>query len=130
MISLSRRNFLLGLGAVVALHDLPKQLMAPRKIIECDVTVAVPDAYAEYCVSECSDYYGLWDALYALDHQMRVSIDHKNLAFYLTTCAPVDLVTDVLWKYKPIGVLATINGRHTDFTRNYVEAWDRWEVRA
>jgi hypothetical protein len=129
MTSLSRRNFLLGLGAVVALHDLPKQLMAPRKIIERAVTVTAPNAYQSYCGQ---DPYitALWAALYELDPHMRVSIDHKNHAFHLTTCAPVDLVTDVLWKYKPVGVLATINGRQADFTRNYTEAWERWEVRA
>lgn len=128
MTALSRRNFLLGLGTVVALRDLPKQLTAPRKIIECDVTVTAPNAYQSYCGQD-PHITALWDALYVLDHQMRVSIDHKNPAFHLTTHAPVDLVTDVLWKYKPIDVLATINGRRADFTRNYMEAWERWEAR-
>jgi hypothetical protein len=113
---MNRRSFLRGLTAAAAVTACAPKLLAAKS------SIPVPgiNAYQAYGVtSRAGD---LWSALYELDPRMDVSVDYKLYAIFLRTRAPVGMVTDVLWTWKPIGVIAYINGHPVDFARHY-EKW-------
>ena len=113
---MNRRTFLAGFAAALALHRLPKQLSSGV----FSLTPASTNVYTQIDPRGSA----LWTRLYELDPFMRVSMDYKNYGFHLSTRVPVDLVTEVLWNYKDVGVMATINGVYADFSSLYAKWYD------
>jgi hypothetical protein len=105
---MNRRQFLAGFAAALAVHKLPKQLPA-----------AIAHNAFE-AVNLANGGERLWVVLYEFDPFMRVSIDRKRMAIHITSSRDFHSIRDILWNYKPIGIVATINGHDVNFA-DYVE---------
>lgn len=105
---ISRRAFMASFAAAIAIHSLPKQLVTPKVYSFKDVE-GVYSAYG-------SDIgFELWAALYELDPKMSYSTDWKTMTIHLRSKYDQERIREVVWKYKPVGVMATLNGEALTF---------------
>ena len=111
---MNRRTFLTSLGAALAIQTLPKQLLAAQAPLDTNVYATIDPRVGV-----------MWELLYAIDPQMRISINYKTCSIYLQTRpSKVMLVEDVLWRHNPISVAAFVNGTQVNFLRKHVEMTD------
>jgi hypothetical protein len=132
--NVTRRGFLAGLAAIVAVHQLPRRLTAPKKMCSSsfaflqsqqlellDTNLVQPlqavNAYQAYGANVNSG--AMYTKLYELDPYMFMTIDLRGVTINITTRADRGQVTSILWKYKPIGVLAIVNGTRADFSEHW-----------
>jgi hypothetical protein len=111
---MNRRQFLASFAAAIAVHKLPKVLIVGQPSIP--ILSQCTNAYdAKSAVEYANGGEALWVMLYELDPFMRVTMDHKNFGFHIYSDYDRDMIRRVLWNYKPLGVMATINGELVTF---------------
>jgi hypothetical protein len=110
---MNRRQFLAGIAAALAVRQLPIQLVAKNP-------TPVRSVYGHY-QDDPGSISPMFDALYQVDPLVRVSIDYKRMGILVWSDRDVELIEDIIWNYKPIGLYAKVNDQMVSFERKYKE---------
>jgi hypothetical protein len=119
---MNRRQFLAGFAAALAVHKLPKHLVPfiPERATDF-IQASRLAGGGEGLWYGAGGGEGLWAMLYELDPNMQVSIDHSQMIIHLFSSYDFEMIRKVLWNYKPIGILAILNGERVSFEDDYFE---------